>query len=647
MLQGGGVMAGTITEKILATHLVDGILAPGEEIGVNVDRALLQDTTGTMALLQFEALDLPRSMIDLAVQYVDHNLLQTSYENADDHRFLQTFAAKYGLYFSRPGNGVCHQVNLERFTLPGGVLLGADSHTPTAGGAGMLGIGVGGLDVAVAMSGAPYYLQMPLVVGVNLTGKLRPWVSAKDVILELLRRLTVKGGRHRVFEFYGEGVATLSVPERATITNMGAELGATSSVFPSDVRTKAFFQLQQRLGDWMPLETDADVEYDENYEVDLTSLEPLVACPGSPDNVKKVCDIEGLALHQVLIGSCTNSSYRDLMVVAEALKHRSVHTNVDLHINPGSRQALQNIMRSGGLERLIRAGARIFETGCDGCVGLGSAPPTNANSLRSFNRNWTGRSGTQDDNVYLASPEVCVAAAIYGELRDPRHLGEFPAIDWPRGFIIDDSMIIPPSVEPETVTVVRGPNIQPLPRRERLESNLEGPVLIKVGDDISTDAILPAGGGIMSLRSNIPAISEYVFKDIDPEFVSRAKAEPGGFIAAGSNYGQGSSREHAALSPMYLGIKAVIAKSFARIHKANLINFGILPLQFSDPSDFDQVNPGDRMSINGILDRLQTSHCSVTVDLGKRSILVDLRVSKRHRDVLIAGGLLNYTKAVL
>jgi aconitate hydratase len=640
-------MTGTITEKILTMHLVDGVLAPGGEIGVKVDRALLQDTTGTMALLQFEALDIPRSTIDLAVQYVDHNLLQTSYENADDHRFLQTFAAKYGILFSRPGNGVCHQVNLERFTLPGGLLLGADSHTPTAGGAGMLGIGVGGLDVAVAMSGAPYYFQMPSVVGVKLTGKLRPWVSAKDVILELLRRLTVKGGRHRVFEYYGEGVATLSVPERATITNMGAELGATASIFPSDARTKAFFQIQRRLGDWNRLEADEGVEYDENHEIDLASLEPLVACPGSPDNVEKVRDIEGLALHQVIIGSCTNSSYRDLMVVAETLKHQRVHTNVDLHINPGSRQVLQNIVRSDGLESLIKAGARIFETGCDGCVGLGSAPPTNTNSLRSFNRNWTGRSGTQDDRVYLASPEVCVAAAIYGEFRDPRSLGEFPVVGWPRDFIIDDDLIIPPSAEPETVTVVRGPNIQPLPRRGRLESNLEGAVLIKVGDAISTDAILPASGGIMSLRSNIPAISEYVFRDVDPEFVVRAKEENGGFIVAGSNYGQGSSREHAALSPMYLGIKAVIAKSFARIHKANLINFGILPLQFSDPSDFDQVEPDDYVSINGIVDRLQTGHCSVTINVGKQPIQVDLPASKRHRNVLIAGGLLNYTKTIL
>ncbi len=635
-------MAKTLTEKILAAHLADGQMSPGAEIGVKVDRVLLQDTTGTMACLQFEALGVPKSLCELAVQYVDHNLLQVSYENPDDHRFLQTFCAKYGIYFSRPGNGVCHQVNLERFSVPGEILLGADSHTPTAGGAGMLGIGVGGLDVAVAMGGGPFYFEMPKIVGVELRGRLQPWSSAKDISLELLRRLTVKGGVGRVFEYYGEGVQSLSVPERATMTNMGAELGATSSIFPSDNITKGFFKLQKRLSDWHPLSADQGAMYDEEVHLNLEEIEPSVALPSSPDNVKKVREVEDMEVQQVIIGSCTNSSFRDLMVVSTILKGKTVHPRVDVHINPGSRQVLQNVIKCGGLESAVSAGARIFENGCDGCVGIGSAPASDSVSVRSFNRNFPGRSGTIGDKVFLASPEVCVAAALFGKITDPRKLGDYPLVSWPKSFIIDDSMIIPPSAS-GTVTVIRGPNIKPLPLCGPLKTNLEGEVLIKVQDDVSTDAIMPAGAGVMSLRSNIPAISEYVFKPLDSSFVARAKAKKGGFIVAGKNYGQGSSREHAALAPMYLGIKAVLAKSFARIHKANLINFGILPLEFCNPNDYDGVSQGDKIQFEKIIDQLNGDATTLTAKAGSKAILLTLPTSRRLRAILIAGGLLNYT----
>ena len=637
-------MARNLTGKILASHLVDGKMRQGEEIGVKVDRVLLQDTTGTMACLQFEALGVPKPLCERAVQYIDHNLLQASYENADDHRFLQTFCAKYGIYFSRAGNGVCHQVNLERFSVPGEVLLGADSHTPTGGGAGMLGIGVGGLDVAVAMGGGAFYFEMPKVVGVELGGRLRPWVSAKDIILELLRRLTVKGGVGRVFEYYGEGGESLSVPERATITNMGAELGATSSIFPSDETTRNFFKLQNRMLEWKPLAADKGATYDENIRIDLEEIEPLIACPSSPDNVKKISEVEGIEVQQVIVGSCTNSSYRDLMVVSNVLKDRHVHSNVDFHINPGSRQVLQNVIKSGGMESLVSAGARIFENGCDGCVGIGSAPATGSNAIRSFNRNFPSRSGTKDDKVFLASPEVCVAAAIYGKITDPRKLGNYPKVTWPKAFIIDDSMITPPPSKPEETNVVRGPNIKPLPLRGALESSLEGEVLIKVADDVSTDTIMPAGASVMALRSNIPAISEYVFKPIDPSFVARAKEKRGGFIVAGENYGQGSSREHAALAPMYLGVKAVLAKSFARIHKANLINFGIIPFEFSNPADYDDIRLRSRVRIENIVERLNGDELTVDVKIDSKTVPLIIPASKRLRSILVSGGLLNYTK---
>ena len=637
-------MPGTLTEKILKSHLVDGRIKTGEEIGVKVDRVLLQDTTGTMTCLEFESMGLSKPKCELAVQYIDHNLLQVSYENADDQRFLQTFAAKHGIYFSRPGNGICHQVNLERFSVPGEVLLGGDSHTPTAGGAGMLGIGVGGLDVAIAMGGAAFYFETPKIVGVELVGKLRPWVSAKDILLQILGKLTVKGGIGRVFEYYGEGVNSLTVPERSTIANMGTELGATSSIFPSDEATCNFFALQNRIIDWKPMAADKNAVYDENIRISLNDVEPLVALPSSPDNVKKIGEVEGMNVQQVIVGSCTNSSYMDLMVVANVLKGKHIHPDVDFHINPGSRQVLQNITKDGGLESLIAAGARIFENGCDGCVGLGSAPATEAVSLRSFNRNFPGRSGTRGDRVFLASPEICVVAALFGKIVDPRKLGEYPQIVWPKSFIIDDSMIIPPSPKPEEVEVIKGPNIKPFPIRGSLEGGLEGEVLIKVADNISTDSIIPPGVTVTALRSNIPAISEFVSRSIDPGFVDRAKEKGGGFIVAGENYGQGSSREHAALAPLYLGIKAVLAKSFARIHKANLINVGIPPLEFSNPKDYDNLRVGSKICVDDIAASLKGRESIIDIKVDSKAVSFIIPSSERSREILLVGGLLNYIK---
>jgi aconitate hydratase len=637
-------MTKNLTQKIILSHLAKGETTPGQEIAIKIDQTLTQDATGTMAYLQFEALDIPQVKVPQAVSYVDHNMLQAGFENADDHRFLQTFANKYGIHFSKPGNGICHQVNLERFSIPGNTMIGSDSHTPTGGGAGMLAIGVGGLDVAVVMGGAPYYVKMPKVVGVKLTGKLNPWVSAKDVILEMLRRLTVKGGVGKVFEYYGPGVSTLSVPERATITNMGAELGATSSIFPSDDVTKEFFRMQGRLNDWNEISADPDAEYDGLIEVNLSELEPLMAKPGSPDAVVKISEVEGTPVQQVIIGSCTNSSYKDLMLVAKAVKGKKVNPDVSLHITPGSRQVLETIIRNRALGDMVSAGARIMEAACDGCIGLGSSPPSNSVSIRSFNRNWSGRSGTVDDSVYLASPEICVAAALTGKITDPRKLGEYPKVEWPESFVTDDSMIIRPSNDPGSVEVIRGPNIKSLPKAEPLSSSLEGEVLIKLEDDISTDGIMPAGPKILPLRSNIPAISEYVFSQIDHDFPARAKEKQGGFIIGGDNYGQGSSREHAALAPMYLGVKAVITKSFARIHKANLVNFGILPLEFANPADYDAVQQGDALKFSGVRELIEGGATSIPVQAGSNSFVCNLDVSDRQREIILAGGLLNYTK---
>ncbi|MDW7673712.1 MAG: aconitate hydratase [Bacillota bacterium] len=636
-------MGKNIVEKILDAHLISGSLEAGGEIAIKIDQTLTQDATGTMAYLQFEAMDVPQVKTELSVSYVDHNTLQTGFENADDHRFLQSIAAKHGIYFSRPGNGICHQVHLERFSAPGKTLLGSDSHTPTGGGIGMLAIGAGGLDVAVAMAGGPFYLTRPKVINVRLTGALKSWVSAKDIILEVLRRLTVKGGVGKVIEYTGPGVATLSVPERATITNMGAELGATSSVFPSDHVTKEFLKAQGRADVWSELKPDADASYDEIIEIDLTSLEPMVAKPHSPDAVATVKEVGPIKVNQVAIGSCTNSSYSDLMQVARILKGKRVHPEVSLAIAPGSKQVFEMLAKNGALADLIAAGARILESTCGPCIGMGQAPSTDAVSIRTFNRNFPGRSGTASAQVYLASPEVAAAAAITGLLTDPRDLGHYEKIDTPAEFLIDDGMIIKPSDDPDTVEIFRGPNIKPLPVNSALPNSLEGKVLLQLEDNITTDHIMPAGAKILPLRSNIPAISQYVFSGVDQDFSKRAQEAAGGFIVAGHNYGQGSSREHAALAPMYLGVKAVITKSFARIHRANLVNFGILPLTFVNESDYNKVAQEDIISIENLHEQLQGDAVTIKTNKGL-SFKAAHNLTDRQKEIIIAGGLLNYTR---
>ena len=591
-------MRGTVTGKILSSHLVEGKLKPGEEIAIKIDQTLTQDATGTLAYLEFEAIGVPRVKTELSVSYVDHNTLQTDFKNADDHRYLQSVAAKYGIYFSRPGNGICHQVHLERFARPGKTLLGSDSHTPTAGGIGSLAIGAGGLNVACAMAGEPFYLKCPKVVGVKLTGKLPPWVSAKDIILELLRRVDVKGGVGKVFEYFGPGVKTLTVPERATITNMGTETGATTSIFPSDEKTREWLRAQGREDQWIELTSDGD--YDEVIEIDLGELEPLVALPHSPGNVKPVSEIAGMEVQQVAIGSCTNSSLRDLKMVAQILKDQTIAPNLSLLVNPGSRQVVAHLVESGEYNYLVKAGARILENACGPCIGMGGAPPSSSASIRTYNRNFEGRSGTKSAGVYLVSPETAAVTAIKGVLTDPREMGEPPKIKLPDKFIINDNMIIPPLPQEKAakVEIIRGPNIKPLPDFPPMPDKLEGEILIKVEDNITTDHIMPAGAKILPLRSNIPEISKYVFSRVDEKFYDRAIEKKGGFIVGGENYGQGSSREHAAIAPKYLGIKAVIAKSFARIHSENLVNFGIVPLTFKDKSDYDKVEQGDKLEIN-------------------------------------------------
>jgi len=639
-------LAKSLTYKILEEHLLSGKLEPGTEIGIRIDQTLTQDATGTMAYLQFEAMGIPRVRTKLSVSYVDHNMLQSGFENADDHRFLQGVAAKYGIHFSRPGNGICHQVHLERFGVPGQTLVGSDSHTPTGGGLGMIAIGAGGLDVAMAMGGQPFYVIAPKVVLVHLTGSLPPWVSGKDVILEVLRRQTVKGGLGRVFEYGGPGVESLSVPERATITNMGAELGATTSIFPSDERTREYLRAQKREEVWRPLAADPDAEYDEVMEIDLGTLEPLVACPSSPDAVVPVREVAGTEVAQVCVGSCTNSSYHDLMVVASVLKGRTVHPQVSMTISPGSRQVFTMIARSGALADLIEAGARILESGCGPCIGMGQSPPTGGVSLRTFNRNFPSRSGTPDDLVHLVSPEVAVATALRGVISDPRELGEPPRIELPREFFIDDSMIIPPTDKPEEVEIVRGPNIAPLPLAEPMPEEIRGEVLLKLGDNISTDTILPAGAKILPLRSNIPEISKYVFNYVDWTFPQRAKQAGVSMIAGGANYGQGSSREHAALAPMYLGVKAVFAKTFARMHHTNLINFGILPLRFIDEADYERLNPGDVLLIPNVRQAIRDG-TQITV----RNTIQGYEFTARHDltprqvEIVLAGGLLNQVRS--
>jgi aconitate hydratase len=618
-------------------------MVAGEEIALRIDQTLSQDALGTLSYLQFEAIGVPRVRTQLSVSYVDHNMLQGDFRNADDHAYLQDVAAKYGLYYSRPGNGICHQVHLERFAVPGTTLLGTDSHTPTCGGMGALAIGAGGLDVAIAMAGGPYYLRMPKVLGVELHGRLQPGVTAKDVIFEILRRLTVKGGVGRVLEYYGPGAASLDVPERSTITNMGAELGATTSIFPSDARTLAYLERQQRAGDFVELAASPDATYDEHLRLDLDRLEPLIAQPHSPDNVCPITDVVGMPVNQVAIGSCTNSSYSDLMTVAAMLKGHSVHPNVSLVVSPGSRQVLQMIARNGALADLIAAGARILESACGPCAGMGQVPSFNAVSIRSFNRNFPGRAGDPNNRVYLASPAACAAAALAGHIADPREIAT-AYIGLPDTYLVDDRGIFPPAEHPEQITIRRGPNIKPLPTREDLEDVVTGRVLLKLDDNISTDHILPAGPQVLPLRSNVPAIAEYMFRYVDPTFVERVKAARGGFIVAGHNYGQGSSREHAAMCPMYFGVKAIVAKSFARIHRDNLMNYAVLPLALVHADDYDTLAPEHELEIPDLRRLLSQGASIIPVYDHTTQVTFEtsLEASERQRQIMLAGGLLRF-----
>ena len=640
-------MGMTIGQKLIKSHLVSGDMTPGSEVGLKIDQTLTQDATGTMAYLELEAMGIEQVKTELSVAYIDHNTLQTGFENADDHRFIQSVAKKRGIRFSRPGNGICHQVHLERFGKPGKTLIGSDSHTPTGGGIGMLAMGAGGLDVAVAMGGGTYYITMPKMVRVNLTGKLSPWVAAKDVILEVLRIMTVKGGVGKIIEYGGEGVATLSVPERATITNMGAELGATTSVFPSDDVTKAFLKAQGREEDWVELKADADAVYDEVIEIDLSSLAPMAACPHMPDRVKSVTEIGKIKVDQVCIGSCTNSSLLDMMKVAAILKGKTVHPAVSLSIAPGSKQVLNMISQNGALSDMIDAGARILESACGPCIGMGQSPNSAGVSLRTFNRNFEGRSGTADAGIYLVSPEVAAASAITGYLTDPRDLGEFPEIVLPDEFIINDNMVAMPATpeEAKDVEVMYGPNIKPFPTSEPMGDDITAKAVLKVGDDITTDHIMPAGAKILPYRSNIPFLSQYCFGVCDKTFPERIKSEGKGIVIGGANYGQGSSREHAALVPLYLGVKAVITKSFARIHCANLINAGILPLTFVNADDYDKITQGDELSLKGIKNAIINNEPAVLVNLTtNEEYEINYDLSQRQKDIILAGGLLNYTK---
>lgn len=642
-------MGFSITQKLISSHLVSGKMVPGEEIGLKIDQTLTQDATGTMAYLQFEAMGIDRVKTELSVSYIDHNTLQSGFENADDHKFLQTVAKKRGIYFSRPGNGICHQVHLERFGKPGKTLLGSDSHTPTGGGIGMLAMGAGGLDVAVAMGGGTYYITMPKVVNVKLVGKLSPWVAAKDVILEVLRQLTVKGGVGKVIEYTGEGVKTLSVPERATITNMGAELGATTSVFPSDEITREFLKAQNREADWVELLPDADAVYDEEIEIDLSALEPLAAMPHMPDKVKTVREIGPIKVDQVCIGSCTNSSLFDMLKVAAILKGKTVHPDVSLAISPGSKQVLKMLSDMGALSDIIAAGARILESACGPCIGMGQAPRSGGVSLRTFNRNFEGRSGTADAQVYLLSPETAAASAIAGVLTDPRTLGDMPEIEMPSSFTIDDNMIVPPASadEAEKLEIVYGPNIKEVPKGKALESELTAPAVLKVGDDITTDHIMPAGAKILPYRSNIPFLSQFCFRQCDENFAENCKKAGSAIVIGGLNYGQGSSREHAALVPLYLGVRAVITKSFARMHKANLINAGILPLTFKNEADYDRIDKDDMLSLPFIKDEILGDKEITLKNITKNETYTLMGgFSARQKDILLSGGLLNYTSGV-
>nr|WP_307991644.1 aconitate hydratase [uncultured Niameybacter sp.] len=635
----------TLTEKVLKAHLVEGEMIKGNEIGIRIDQTLTQDSTGTMAYLQFEAMGIDQARTKRSVAYIDHNMLQQGFENADDHKYIQTVTHKHGIYFSKPGNGICHQVHVERFGVPGQTLLGSDSHTPTGGGIGMIAIGAGGLDVAVAMGGGTYYITMPKVVNVELVGKLKPFVSAKDIILEVLRRLSVKGGVGKVIEYTGEGIKYLTVPERATITNMGAELGATTSIFPSDEVTQAFLKAQSREEDFTPLMPDIDAEYDEKLVINLDELEPLVACPHSPDNVKPVGEVEGQKVDQVAIGSCTNGSYLDLMRVAKILKGKTVHKDVSLVISPGSKQVLTMLAKNGALADLVNAGARILESGCGPCIGMGQAPATDAISLRTFNRNFKGRCGTTSAGVYLVSPETAAASALTGVLTSPLNVKDVDlTVEMPETFVANDNMVIAPSTVPSEVEVVRGPNIKPFPLNKVLET-CEGKVLIKVEDNITTDHIMPSNASLLPFRSNVPYLAKFCLAPCDPEFPERAVAHEGGIIVGGDNYGQGSSREHAALAPLQLGIRAVITKSFARIHKANLINSGILPLVFEEPTDYDTIDVMDELVLPNAKEQVGKQDILTVVNKTKNlSYKVKLEVSDRERQMLLLGGKINMIK---
>lgn len=641
----------TLTEKILKAHLVDGEFVKGQEIGIRIDQTLTQDATGTMAYLEYEAMGVPRVRTEKSVAYIDHNTLQSGFENADDHRFIGSVCKKHGIYFSRPGNGICHQVHLERFGIPGKTLIGSDSHTPTGGGIGMIAIGAGGLDVAVAMGGGAYYITYPKIVKINLTGKLSPWVSAKDVILEVLRRMSVKGGVGKVIEYCGEGVKTLTVPERATITNMGAELGATTSIFPSDETTLAFLKAQDRADVWSELKADDDAVYDEQIDIDLSQLVPLAACPHSPDNVKSVNEIGKLKIDQVCIGSCTNSSYVDMMKVAHILKGKTVDPSVSLAIAPGSKQVLNMIAENGALADMIAAGARILESACGPCIGMGQSPNSKGVSLRTFNRNFEGRSGTKDGQIYLVSPEMAAVSALTGYLTDPRTLGDMPEFKLPEHFKINDNMVVPPADEADmdSVEVLRGPNIKPFPQTSPLDDSIDCQVSLKVGDNITTDHIMPAGAKILPLRSNIPAISQHCFTVCDEDFPRRAKNMGKSIIVGGSNYGQGSSREHAALAPLYLGIKAVLVKSFARIHRANLINAGILTLTFVNEADYDKINQGDEIVLADVRADVEADMSKLTVVNKTTGVEIPVlcELTGRTKDIILAGGLLDYTREQL
>ena len=638
----------TLAQKLIKSHLVEGEMIPGQEIGLKIDQTLTQDATGTMAYMEFEAMGVDRVKTERSVAYIDHNTLQTGFENADDHRYIQTVTKKHGIYFSRPGNGICHQVHLERFGIPGKTLIGSDSHTPTGGGIGMLAMGAGGMDVAVAMGGGTYYIPMPTMTRINLTGYLKPWVSAKDVILEVLRRMTVKGGVGKIIEYGGEGVKTLSVPERATITNMGAELGATTSIFPSDEITLAFLKAQDRADDWTEILPDPDAQYDEVIDIDLCALEPMAACPHMPDKVKTTEEIGKIKVDQVAIGSCTNSSFVDMMKVAKILKGKTVCPTVSLCIAPGSKQVLNMLAMNGALGDMIGAGARILESACGPCIGMGQSPNSGGISLRTFNRNFEGRSGTKDAGIYLVSPEVAAASALTGYLTDPRDLGESPTVEMPEHFTINDNMIEPPAgpEEAASIEVLRGPNIKPFPKTEPLPESITAKAVLKVGDNITTDHIMPAGAKILPYRSNIPHLSQFCFGVCDESFPERIKAEGKGIIIGGANYGQGSSREHAALVPLYLGVKAVITKSFARIHVANLVNAGILPFTFANEADYDRIDQMDQLELADIRTAMENNTPVVLKNLTKNEEypLDASHLSARQRAMLLCGGLLDYTR---